>query len=192
MEAAALAPPDPGGERVRPPGLRPLPGPFLPETLPLLHNPRSTTRTPYPPVYFGHFNPLWTLLFYYFCWIKPLRGLMPTPTGLSFAPPVTLVENAGITELRQHSWATSMTSSPLARKKFVEIRTGTEERRRRPPSHLRGKWPFCYCHLPCGWLRLSTKTRFLCPGSGAVREGELPGEESLPRPLRPLEPGWGR
>ncbi len=36
-------------------------------TLPLLHNPRSTTRTPDSPVYFGHFNPLWTLLLYYFC-----------------------------------------------------------------------------------------------------------------------------
>ena len=37
--------------------------------------------------------------------------------------------------------------------------------------------------LPCGWLRLSTKSRFLCPCSGALREGGLPGEESPPLSL---------
>ncbi len=104
----------------------------------------------------------------------------------------TLVENASKAELRQRSWATPDDVIPSRSQKFVKTRTGTEEQRRRPPSHQRRKWRFFYCHLPCGWLRMSIKTRFLCPGSGAVREGELPGEESLPHPLRPLEPGWGR
>ncbi len=114
---------------------------------------------------------------------------MPHPLCLSFAPPATVVENAGKAELRQRSWATPMTSFPLARKSSWKSALG---RRNDGDGLPATKWvsdvPF-YCHLPCGWLRLSTKSRFLCPGSGAVREGELPGEESLPRPLRPLEPG---
>ncbi len=47
-------------------GLRPLPGPFLPEHLPLLHNPRSTTRTPDSPLLFWTLYSPWTLLWYYF------------------------------------------------------------------------------------------------------------------------------
>ncbi len=93
---------------------------------------------------------------------------------------------------RQRSWATPDDVIPSRSQKSMKTRTGTEERRRQPPSHQRGKLLFVYGHLPCGWLRLWSKTWFLCPGSRAVREGELPGEESPPRPLRPLEPGWGR
>ncbi len=60
-------------------GLRPLPGPFLPEHCPSftirVHN--EDTRSP---VYFGHFNSLWTLLVYYFCLIKASPRPDATPT----------------------------------------------------------------------------------------------------------------
>ncbi len=49
--------PDLGGERVRPPDSA-LTWTLPSRTLPLLHNPRSTTRTPDSPFYFGHFIPL--------------------------------------------------------------------------------------------------------------------------------------
>ncbi len=49
-------------------------------TLPLLHIERYTTGTPDPPVYFGHFSPLWTLFFYYFCLIKASPRPDATPT----------------------------------------------------------------------------------------------------------------
>ncbi len=55
-------------------------------------------------------------------------------------PPATMVENAGKAELRQRSWATPDDVIPSRLQKFMEIRTGTEERRRRPPSHQMGKW----------------------------------------------------
>ncbi len=167
--------PDLSGERVRPPDSAPtwtLPS----GTLPLLHKARSTTRAPDPPVYFGHFSP-WTLLLYYFMSNKSLSEAWRHAhcvCRLLFPAHWWRMQQA---EPRQRSWATADDVIPSRSQKSVKTRTGTEERRRQPPSHRRGKWLFVYGHLPCGWLRLSSKTRFLCPGSGAVREGELPGEE---------------
>ncbi len=48
-------------------------------TLPLLHNPRSTTRTPDPLFILDTSSPLDTL-FYYFCWIKASPRPDVTPT----------------------------------------------------------------------------------------------------------------
>ncbi len=48
-------------------------------TLPLLHNPRSTTRTPDPLFILDTSSPLDTL-FYYFCWIKASPRPDATPT----------------------------------------------------------------------------------------------------------------
>ncbi len=60
-------------------GLRPSPGPFLPETLPLLHKPAQHNEDTRSPVYFGHFIPFGTL-FYYFCLIKASPRPDATPT----------------------------------------------------------------------------------------------------------------
>ncbi len=53
-----------------------------------------------------------------------------------------------------------------------------------------GKWRSFYCHLPCGWLRLSTKTRFLCPGSGGAR-GRV-ARRGIPAPPTPTAGAWLR
>ncbi|KAF4114114.1 hypothetical protein G5714_004337 [Onychostoma macrolepis] len=77
------------------------------------------------------------------------------------------------------------TSSPLARRSSWKTIRGRRNDGDGLPATEGVSDVSSMVSLPCGWLRLSTKTRFLCPCSGAVREGGLPGEESLPRPLRP-------
>ncbi len=96
-------------------GLRPLPGPFLPE-----HCPSFTTRAAQR----GHFIPLlfwtlyspWTLLLYYFCWIKASPRPDATPTVSVVCSSRHTGGECGQAEPRQRSWATPMTSSPLARR----------------------------------------------------------------------------
>ncbi len=73
----------------------------------------------------------------------------------------------------------------------MKTRTGTEERRRRPPSHLRGKWRFFYCHLPCGWLRLSTKTRFSLSRFRRGARGRV-ARRGIPAPPTPTAGAWLR
>ncbi|ROL51662.1 hypothetical protein DPX16_19181 [Anabarilius grahami] len=63
---------------------------------------------------------------------------MPHQLCLSFAPPATLVENAGKVELRQGSWVPADDVIPSRSRKFVESRTGTEKQRRQPPNHYQG------------------------------------------------------
>ncbi len=77
-EAAAPRAPDPRGSpcgRRTPPLTWTLPS----RTLPLLHNPRSTTRTPDPLFILDTSSPLDTL-FYYFCSIKASPRPDATPT----------------------------------------------------------------------------------------------------------------
>ncbi len=78
MEAAALAPRTQGGSACShrtPPLTWTLPS----RTLPFLHNPRSTTRTPDPLFILDTSSPLDTL-FYYFCLIKASPRPDATPT----------------------------------------------------------------------------------------------------------------
>ncbi len=77
IEAAALAPWTQGGARAAT-GLRPLPGPILPEHCPSFTT-RAARRGHRSPVYFGHLIPLDTL-FYYFCLIKASPRPDATPT----------------------------------------------------------------------------------------------------------------
>ncbi len=88
MEAAALAPRTQEGSAC---GHRtpPLPGPFLQKPLPLLHNPRSTTRTPDPLFLLDTSSPLDT------CFINSVQlkaSPRPdaTPTVSVVAPPATI------------------------------------------------------------------------------------------------------
>ncbi len=62
IEAAALAPQTQGGARAAT-GLRPLPGPILPEHCPSFTT-RAARRGHQIPCLFWTLNPLWTLLFY--------------------------------------------------------------------------------------------------------------------------------
>ncbi len=115
--------PDLGGERVRAAGLRPLPGPFLPE-----HCPSFTTRahnedTRFPLLFWTLYSP-WTLLLYYFCLIKSsTEAWRHNPLCLSCASSVTLVENAGRRSLDsavgQHRWR-----HPLSLAEIRKNRTG--------------------------------------------------------------------
>ncbi len=78
IEAAALSPRTQEGSACghrTPPLTWTLPS----RTLPLLHNPRSTTRTPDPLFILDTSSPLDTL-FYYFCWIKASPRPDATPT----------------------------------------------------------------------------------------------------------------
>ncbi len=59
-------------------GLRPLPGPFLPEHCPSFTT-RAARRGHQIPCLFWTLHPLWTL-FYYFCWIKASPRPDATPT----------------------------------------------------------------------------------------------------------------
>ncbi|ROI79344.1 hypothetical protein DPX16_7232 [Anabarilius grahami] len=65
-------------------------------------------------------------------------GLTPHPLCPSFAPPATLVENAGKAELRQRSWVPADDVIPSRSRKFEESRTGTGKQRRQPPNHYQG------------------------------------------------------
>ncbi len=60
-------------------GLRPLPGPFLPEHCPSFTT-RAAQRGHQIPRFFWTLYPLWTLLLYYFCWIKASPRPDATPT----------------------------------------------------------------------------------------------------------------
>ncbi len=97
-------------------GLRPLPGPFLPEHCPSFTHPRSTTRTPDSPLLFWTLYSPWTLLLYYFCLIKASPRPDATPTVSVVCSSRHTGGECGQAEPRQRSWETPMTSSPLARR----------------------------------------------------------------------------
>ncbi len=84
-------------------------------TLPLLHNPRSQRGHQTPCLFWTLYSP-WTLLFYYFCWIKASPRPDATPTVSVVCSSRHTGGECGQAEPRQRSWATPMTSSPLARR----------------------------------------------------------------------------
>ncbi len=127
--------PGPRRERVRPPDSAPYLDPSFQNTAPPSQPAQHNEDTRFPLLFWTLYSP-WTLLLYYFCLIKPLRGLTPHPLCLSCAPPVTLVENAGRRSLDsavgQHRWR-----HPLS---LAEIREnphwdgGTTETASQPPK----------------------------------------------------------
>ncbi len=84
-----------------------------------------------------------------------------------------------------------MTSSPLARKSSWKSALGRRnDGDGLPATKCVSDVPF-YCHLPCGWLRLSTKTRFLCPGFRRGARGRVV-RRGIPAPPTPTAGAWLR
>ncbi len=113
-EAAAPRAPDPRGERVRPPDSAPYLDPSFQNTAPPSQS-AFTTRTPDPLFIWTLYSP-WTLLLYYFCLIKASPRPDATPTVSVVCSSRHTGGECGQAEPRQRSWATPMTSSPLARR----------------------------------------------------------------------------
>ncbi len=107
--------PDLGGERVRPPDSAPYLDPSFQNTAPPSQPAQHNEDTRFPLLFWTLYSP-WTLLFYYFCWIKASPRPDATPTVSVVCSSRHTGGECGQAELRQRSWATSMTSSPLARR----------------------------------------------------------------------------
>ncbi len=113
-EAAAPRAPDPRGERVRPPDSAPYLDPSFQNTAPPSQPAQHNEDTRFPCLFWTR-HPLWTL-FYYFCLIKASPRPDATPTVSVVCSSRHTGGECGQAEPRQRSWATPMTSSPLARR----------------------------------------------------------------------------
>ncbi len=106
--------PDLGGECVRPPDSAPYLDPSFQNTAPPSQPAQHNEDTRFP-LLFWTLYPLWTLL-YYFCLIKASPRPDATPTVSVVCSSRHTGGECGQAEPRQRSWATPMTSSPLARR----------------------------------------------------------------------------
>ncbi len=150
QEAAAPRAPDPRGERVRPPDSAPYLDPSFLNTA-LLHNPRSTTRTPDPLFILDTSSPLDTILLFLFnkslseAWRHThcVCHLLLPPQWWRMRARRSLDSAVG-----QHS----MTSSPLARKSSWKSALG---RRNDGDGLPATKWvsdvPFIVIYPVVGW-----------------------------------------
>ncbi len=189
-KAAVPRAPDLGGERVRPPDSAPYLDPSFQNTAPPSQPAQHNEDTRFPLLFWTLYSP-WTLLLYYFCWIKASPRPDATPTVSVVCSSRHTGGECGQAEPRPAQLGNTDDVIPSRSQKFVKTRTGTEERRRRPPSHLRGKWRFFYCHLPCGWLRLSTKTRFSLSRFRRGARGRV-ARRGIPAPPTPTAGAWLR
>ncbi len=188
-EAAAPRAPDLRGERVRPPDSAPYLDPSFQNTAPP-SQPSQPRR--------GHQDPLFVL-----DTLSPLDNILLFLLNKSLSEawrhahcvcrlllPPHWWRIAGKAEPRQRSWATPDDVIPSrSQKKFMEIRTG---RRNDGDGLPATTWvsdvPFFVIYPVVGWgCRL--KPGFLSRFRHGVERESCPGEESLPRPLRPLELG---
>ncbi len=107
--------PDLGGERVRPPDSAPYLDPSFQNTAPPSQPAQHNEDTRFPLLFWTLYSP-WTLLLYYFCLIKASPRPDATPTVSVVCSSRHTGGECGQAEPRQRSWATPMTSSPLARR----------------------------------------------------------------------------
>ncbi len=114
-KAAVPRAPDLGGERVRPPDSAPYLDPSFQNTAPPSQPAQHNEDTRFPLLFWTLYSP-WTLLLYYFCLIKASPRPDATPTVSVVCSSRHTGGECGQAEPRQRSWATPMTSSPLARR----------------------------------------------------------------------------
>ncbi len=184
-EATAPCAPDLRGERMRPPDSAPYLDPSFQNTAPPSQSLQydEDTRSP---VYFGHFILLFLLN------KKPLRGLTPRTLCLSFALPTTLVENAGRRSLDSAVGQHLMTSSPLARKSLWKPALGwRNDGDCLPDTKGVSDFSSMVIYPVVGW-GCCLKPGFSVPLLLRCKRESCSERNPHPRPLRPLELGWGR